>query len=90
MSNDLHDIKKNGWNEWAKYVLNTLEELKDQFQKSEKTRAEDKEKIQESLAKLHTSIKVLETRITIRASLAGALTALVPLAVALTIWLLTN
>jgi hypothetical protein len=62
---DKYDINKDGWNEWAIYVLETLKELKDQHVESDKI-----------VNKLVTSIKVLETRMTQRAALTGGLVGL--------------
>jgi rubrerythrin len=83
-------IPKNGWNEWAKYVLKTLEELKQQHVDSEKKIDDNKDEYLKAVNKLYTSIKVLETRMTTRAAFSGALAAMIPVTTALVIWLITK
>jgi hypothetical protein len=96
-----NDIPKNGWNEWAKYVLKTLEELKQQHVDSENKLDKNKEdsdkkiidvkdKTVEEIGKLVIAIKILETRMTTRAAFSGAFAAMVPVTIALVIWLVTK
>ena len=66
-----YDIKTNGWNEWAKYVLKTLEDLKAQLETSEKGRGEDKEKVMQAISDIRGDIKVLQARMTQRAAMSG-------------------
>ena len=58
------------WSEWAKYVLKTLEELKTQGEKRDIV-----------LNKLVTEIKVMQTKMTMRAGFVGALAGFLPAAV---------
>ena len=67
------------WKEWAKYVLKTLEELKLQGSNRDIV-----------LNKLIIEIKVMQTKMTIRAGLTGALAAMIPVTIALIIWLITK
>ncbi len=87
---DSNNLSKNGWNEWAKYVLKTLEDLKIQYIAFDKKADENKDKCLEDIAKLSTSIKILETRMTTRAATSGALAAMIPVTIALVIWLITK
>jgi hypothetical protein len=70
---------KNGWNEWAKYILETLKELK------EKGDGRD-----EKINKLLVDINILKTKMTMRAALSGALASAIPVAIGLIIWLITR
>jgi len=60
---------KNGWNEWAKYVLETVKELK--------AKGEERDKL---INKLIVDIKVMQTKATMRAGLIGALGGFLPAA----------
>jgi hypothetical protein len=70
---------KNGWNEWAKYVLETLKELKE--------KGDNREHL---LNKLIVDIRVMQTRMTMKAALSGALASAIPVAIGLIIWLITR
>lgn len=67
------------WNEWAKYVLITIDELK-------KDGATNHDLIQE----LKTELSILQTKMTMRAALTGALASAIPVAIGLIIWLITR
>jgi len=84
------DLTKNGWNEWANFVLHALEELKKQHDDSDKKIEENKDKYVEAIGKLYTAIKILETKMTIRAAFSGAVAAMVPVVVALVVWLISK
>jgi nitrate/nitrite-specific signal transduction histidine kinase len=86
----VNDIPKNGWNEWAKYVLKTLEELKQQHVDSEKKIDDNKDDYLKAVNRLYTSIKILESRMTTRAAFSGAFAAMIPVTIALVIWLITK
>ena len=80
-------LEKNGWNEWAKYVLMSLEELKRQHAESE-DKIEDNHadfvkainqleiSFTKQMGELTAEIKVLKTKTTQKASLYAALIAL--------------
>jgi hypothetical protein len=57
------------WTEWAKYVLKTLEELKAQGGERDKL-----------LNKMITEIKIMQTKMTMRAGFTGALAGFLPAA----------
>lgn len=64
---------QNGWNEWAKYILETIKELKSKGDKRD-----------EAINKLIVEIKVMQTKMALRAGLTGALAGFLPaLAVAI-------
>jgi hypothetical protein len=69
----------NGWSEWENHVLLTLERLE---------KAGGKRDI--ILNKLVTDIRVMQTRMTIRAALSGALSAAIPVTIGLIIWFITK
>jgi len=71
-------LQKNGWNEWAKYVLLSLEELKKQYAEQEGKIDDNKDAQLLAISQLTTEVKVLQTRITQRASLYAALIAFLP------------
>lgn len=73
----MSEVKNNGWNEWAKYVLITLEELK-----------KDTGENNELINKLRTELKVLQTRMNLRAGLIGAISGFLPSAAVLIYFLL--
>ena len=60
---------ESNWSEWAKYVLKTLEELKAQGAERDKV-----------LNKLVTEIKIIQTKMTMRAGLTGAIAGFLPAA----------
>lgn len=77
-------IEKNGWNEWAKYVLKSLEELKAQYTTMDNSIEANKETFIKAIAKLELSmtshmadlsseINVIKTKLSVRASMWGAL-----------------
>jgi len=61
-----------GWKEWANYVLKTLEELK-------KTISDNNDLIH----KLKLEIRIMQTKMSMRAGLIGALTGMIPSVIAL-------
>jgi len=71
--------KYSSWRDWANYVIKTLEENKDES-------ADNRDNIH----KLRTEIKIIQTKMTIRAGITGALAAMVPVTIALIIYLLTK
>jgi len=84
------NIEKNGWNEWAKYVLMSLEELKKQYAESEDKIEGNKEDfvravnsleltITKELGDLKNEYSVLKTRFAARTV---ALSSIVPSVVA--------
>lgn len=70
---------KNGWNEWAKYVLETLKELKD--------KGDGRDVL---LNKLIVDIRVMQTKMTMRAALSGAVASAIPVAIGLIVWFITR
>lgn len=67
--NDPNDAPKNGWNEWAKYVLKTLEKLEKSIDENEKL-----------IQKLVLELKLLQFKTSMRAGLIGALSGFLPAA----------
>jgi hypothetical protein len=74
---DTH-LQKNGWNEWAKYVLMSLEELKKQYTQSEHDIEVNREAciqainnleltITKEMSELKSEIKVMKTKHAARA-----------------------
>lgn len=61
------EMNNNGWNEWANFVLKTLEELK-----------KDTGENNELINKLRIELKVLQTKMDIRAGLIGAISGFLP------------
>ena len=49
-------IQKNGWNEWAKYVLKSLEDLKNQYAENEKKIDVNRESFVEAVNTLQISV----------------------------------
>jgi len=78
------------WNEWAKYVLKSLEDLKTQLGNSDKKIDDNKDATLSEINKLIIAIKILETKLTLRAAMSGALASMIPVAIALVIWLITK
>lgn len=70
---------KNGWNEYAKLVINSLDANEIQHKE-----------ITDTLNKLVIKLAVLETKMTIRAGLSGAIAAAVPVIIGLVIWFITK
>jgi hypothetical protein len=69
----------NGWSEWENHVLLTLKRLEESGGKRDII-----------LNKLVTDLKVMQTRMTIRAGFIGALAAAIPVAIGLVIWFITR
>jgi hypothetical protein len=84
---DMADIQKNGWNDWAKYVLMSLEDLKkqgtDQDNKIDSLQLE----VIKEITQLRGEINVINTKITQRATAIGALAGFIPAAAGF-IWML--
>ena len=89
-------LRKNGWNEWEKYVLKSLEELKHcselQDERIEGNKAEYINAINrlelsfvEKMAELTSDINIIKTKITQRATLTGFIAGFLP-ALATLIW----
>ena len=72
-------IEKNGWNEWAKYVLMSLEELKTQQATSEQSINRLELSFIEKMAELVTEIKVIKTKSMQRAAMMSAMVAFLPM-----------
>ena len=78
--NDKDNGSKHGtWGEWANFVLKALEKLDGQHSETDKT-----------LNKLVTEIRVMQTKMTMRAALSGALASAIPVAIGLIIWFITR
>jgi len=68
----------NGWGEWSKHVLLTLE-----------TQNEDIKKLEQEFNKLNTNFKVFQTEMKIKAGVWGALSGMIPV-VGMILWLLAK
>jgi len=68
------DIKKNGWNDWANHVLITLKDLKKEHEETDK-----------KINALIVELRVMQTKMSQRAGLMGAIAGAVPSIVALVI-----
>lgn len=64
---DSNDAPKNGWNEWAKYVLKTLEKLEKNIEENEKL-----------IQKLMIELKLLQFKTSMKAGFIGALSGFLP------------
>ena len=71
-----NEDSKNGWNEWAKYVLKTLEKLEEEGSIN-----------REEIQKIRTALKIVQIRMSMRAALIGAVAGFLP-AVTLLIYFL--
>lgn len=99
MSSNNNDIDKmanpnvslNGWTEWAKYVLTSIDELKQQHDDAEDKIDKNRESfikavtslelsVTKNIAELTTEVKILKTRVTQRAM---AMSAIIPFLTAL-------
>lgn len=76
MSNNY--LEKNGWNEWAKYVLMSLEELKTHQTVSEESIKNLELSIVKKIGEVTTEIKIIKTKSTQRAALTAAIIAFLP------------
>jgi len=96
-----NEAPQNGWNEWARYVLQTLEDLKKQNnscddkmdankEQMSKDISDNRDQLSKDISKLYTAIKILETKMTIRAATSGALASAIPVAIGLMIWFITR
>ena len=83
------DLNVNGWVEWRKYVLKSLDELKTQYTDSEDKIENNREMFLKAVGRLELSVtkeiggltaevKVLKTKTTQKASIYAAFIALIP------------
>lgn len=83
------NVSLNGWTEWAKYVLTSIEELKQQHTEAEDKIDDNRDAFIKAVTSLELSVtreigsltaevKVLKTKTTQRASLYAAAIALIP------------
>lgn len=82
-----NNVVRNGWSEDAKYVLISLEELKKQHTESDDKNDSFREEVIREISDLRGELKVIDTKITQKATAIGALAGLVPATLAL-IWML--
>jgi len=68
-------MSENGWTEWSKYVLKTLEETN-----------EDVKVIRQDVSKLFTEIAMLK----VKAGIWGAMGGAIPVVVLLLVWMVKN
>lgn len=86
--NKMAEIAKNGWNEWAKYVLLSLEELKKQHSESEIKDDKLQLLVIKEISDLRGEIKVINNRITQRATAISLLAGGLPALATLIFWVL--
>lgn len=83
-------LKPNGWNEWANYVLKSLEDLKKQLESTDCSVKENKEDFLKAIGDLKADIRVLQTKVTQRATFTGALAGFIPSLAAFIYFILKN
>lgn len=80
----------NGWNEWSKYVLNTLEDLNDN-QKEMKNQITDMNlNITNKINTLDNKVDILDTKFKFKSGIWGGVAGLIPILITLTILILTG
>ena len=69
----------NGWREWSKYVLKSLENISSEL-----------DGVQEKVEKINISLKVLQKEVSIKSSIWGAIGGVLPMLSFLLLWLLKD